>query len=165
MSSCDINVIAGPKLPSPWLDVRHFCRPEASLGGDLLANIEGEASDVPDDAWVRDSGPQCAIDAVSVHIINKSSCLVSVPVAAHQLAECTKGSMSAGGRTRLELTWLARLLSRSTTESLRKSRAWGRLEDAWHGKLKDIDVLHKYEQYLFLKLYHTGNLLQNTCLF
>ena len=27
--------------------------------------------------------------------------------------------------------------------------AWEELEDAWHGELKDVDVLHKYDQYNF----------------
>ena len=44
-------------------------------------------------------------------------------------------------------TWLARLLSRSTSTSLKKTGTWAKLESKWTGTLKVVDVLHKYDHY------------------
>ena len=100
----------------------------------------------PDAEWVSDFWRHRAIDATSVHIIGKSACLVTVPLAAHQLAECMDITSPEEGRTRYELTWLARSLAQDTSFLLRHTGAWSNLEDALRGKLKDVDVLHKYEE-------------------
>ena len=53
------------------------------------------------------------------------------------------------GRTRYELTWLSSLLARHTSFFLKGTGTWDELEKKWEGKLKDVDVLHKYEQQEF----------------
>ena len=45
-------------------------------------NTEHASTAVPEDDWVSDFWRHRAIDAVSVHIGGKSTCLVTVPVAA-----------------------------------------------------------------------------------
>ena len=90
-----------------------------------------------------------AINAVSVHIEGKSACLVAVPVVAQQLSESMDNAVTDTGRTRYELTWLSRLLARHTSKTLKDTGAWDELEKGLHGKIKDVDVLHKYDQQEF----------------
>ena len=139
------NLSKGPSEQCPWVQVQQFHRPESSFQGDVDDTEEGASAVQPDDEWVSDFWRHRAIDAVSIHIEGKSACIVAVPVAAQQLAECMDGATPDTDWTRYELTWLSRLLARLTSSALKSHGAWEKLERAWQGELKDADVLHKYD--------------------
>ena len=105
------EVMVGSREQSPWVEVKQFCRTESSLEDNVDDNTEHASTAVPEDDWVSDFWRHRAIDAVSVHIEGKSACIAAVPVAAQQLSECMEGPTPDSGRTRYELTWLARLLA------------------------------------------------------
>ena len=127
------ELVTGSREQSPWMEVKHFRRTESSFRDDVDDNAERASAALPDDEWVSDFWRHRAIDAVSVHIEGKSACIVAVPVAAQQLSECMEDSIPETGRTRYELTWLARLLARRTSSSLKKQRCLGRTGEsmAW----------------------------------
>ena len=135
--------VQGPSEQSPWVQVQRFRPPESSIQGEVDDTEEGTSAVQPDDDWVSDIWRHRTINAVSVHIEGKSACIVAVPVAAHQLAECMDGATPDTDWTRYELTWLSRLVTRLTSSQLKSGGAWERLGRVWQGELKDADVLHK----------------------
>ena len=103
------------------------------------------STDVPDEEWIRTHWRDRAIDSATVHIENKTGCLVAIPVAAHQLSQTLEGADPESGRTRFELTWLARLLAQETVRRLKDKGTWERLQKERKGTLKDTNVLHKFD--------------------
>ena len=85
------------------------------------------------------------INAVSVHISGKSSCLVAVPLATQQLSASMDTGMAGRGRSRCELTWLARLLAKHTTDAMKGDGSWINEGAACGGAFENKDVLHKYD--------------------
>ena len=79
--------------PSPWKEVKQFRRDDCDDMGVLDEEAgDRQAEPPPDIEWLTKYWQQHAINAVSVHISGKSSCLVAVPLATQQLS----ASMATG---------------------------------------------------------------------
>ena len=131
---------------TPWDSLKHLRRVESAGATSEYADIDADPADacVPDDEWVRDFWRHRAIDAASVHIDSRSGCVIAVPSAARLLCDPTDDDVIRQGRTRYELTWLARLLARSTSSLFHEDREGARLEEQLQGILEDVDVLRRY---------------------
>ena len=79
--------VAQQKESSPWLEVRLFRRPEASFSGDPDDDIPLQNAASPTDESVRNRWRPLAIDAITVHIDGKSSCVIAVPLCTQELFE------------------------------------------------------------------------------
>ena len=74
------------------MKVQQFRRLQTSFQGDVYDTEEGASAVQPDDEWASDFWRHRTIDAVSIHLEGKSACIVAVPVAVYQLAECMDGA-------------------------------------------------------------------------
>ena len=79
--------VAQQKESSPWLEVRQFRRSEASFSGDPDDDIPLQNAAGPTDESVRNRWRPLAIDAITVHIDGKSSCVIAVPLCTQELFE------------------------------------------------------------------------------
>jgi hypothetical protein len=133
---------------SPWDSVKHFRRAEAAKGPTENAEVDihHSAAVLPDDDWVSDFWRHHVIDAVSVHIDSRKGCVIAVPVAAQPLCDPVEPEELGEVRAPYDLTWLARLLARHTSDLLHATKEWQRLEAVLGGVLSDVDALHKYAE-------------------